>query len=75
MFKKVDMYIVICDRCGKNASEDNEYSDLESFVWADKEAAWDDAREGDYEEINDKHYCSDCWVSDEDGELAVRGEK
>jgi hypothetical protein len=66
MIKEVTMYTVICDRCGKDASEDG------GSCWGSPEDAVEVACEdllllGTYMAIEGKHYCGDCvmWNDDE----------
>lgn len=62
MIKEVTMYTVICDRCGKDACEGQEYS-----CWEDEFAAREMCCHDDWHEINDKDYCPACvtWNADE----------
>ena len=61
--QEVTMYRIRCDRCAACAQDKGDF-----YAWADAEQAWDDAANGDWNEIDDKHYCPDCveWTEDED---------
>jgi len=65
-FKKVEMFTVICDRCGLNAFEHTEFSG-----WCDKYQALDEAEGEDFVEIDSKHYCNDCWEWDSKDENQI----
>lgn len=68
MIKEKTMFTVICDRCGKDALEESEFS-----CWNDNNAAIDDAVDNhDYLHEGDKHYCPDCYGYDEDGEVILK---
>jgi hypothetical protein len=66
-FKPFTYYKCVCDRCGCNDSDDSLYS-----AWSDTEGAWWEAECSDWAEIDDKHYCPDCWECDEDGEAIIK---
>lgn len=55
MIKPVTMYSVICDRCGKLFEADD------SVAWTDKQSARFYALESEWKEIDNKHYCPDCY--------------
>ncbi len=55
MIKPVITYSVVCDRCGKNFEADG------CIAWTDKQSAIFYALESEWEEIGDKHYCTDCY--------------
>ena len=59
MIKPVTMYSVICDRCGKI------YRDDSIIAWSDEGTAKEQALESEWVEIEDKHYCPDCYEFDE----------
>lgn len=65
-FEEVKMYTVKCDNCGVDAFENTEFS-----CWNDEDVAWTMAEEEDWQEIEDKHICPDCWEWSEDGEEIV----
>lgn len=67
MIKKIEMYTVICDNCGKDSAEGEEYS-----CWNDADFAIDNAIEKDWIEKDDKHYCNDCFTWNDDDELVLR---
>ena len=56
MIKPVTMYSVICDRCGKIYDRDDSI-----IAWSDEGTAKEQALESEWVEIEDKHYCPDCY--------------
>ncbi len=65
MIKEVTMYTVICDNCGADVNKDQEYS-----CWGDRGYARDFAVDADWVEVDDKHYCDQCFSYD-DGNLVI----
>lgn len=61
MLKKVEMYTVICDGCGVDAFEREEFS-CYHLDFALEEAI----EEQNYMEINEKHYCENCYEYDDE---------
>ena len=59
MIKQVIYYDIICDRCGKSFSEESE------MCYTDKDSALMVAEQSEWIDINDKHYCPDCYELDE----------
>ena len=57
MIKPVTMYSVICDRCGKTFID--EFNGI--VAWSDEGTAKEQALESEWVEIEDKHYCPDCY--------------
>ena len=55
MYRPIKMYQIVCDRCG-NVFEG---TDTHSALFADK--CFDIANYSDWEEIDGKHYCPDCY--------------
>lgn len=66
MIKPIEMYKVICDRCGADAFEDDVYS-----CWNSKGIAREMASNFDWVAIDDKDYCTDCYYLDETDEYVV----
>jgi len=64
------MFTVICDNCGKDSSEDCDYS-----AWNDQDYAWDCAKEDDWIEVENKHYCNDCYSFDDNDNLLIKFKK
>lgn len=56
MIKPVTMYSVVCDRCGKTYNENDGV-----IAWLDEGTARGQALESEWIEIEDKHYCPDCY--------------
>ena len=56
MIKPVTMYSVVCDRCGKTYNENDGV-----IAWLDEGTARGQALELEWIEIEDKHYCPDCY--------------
>lgn len=67
MLKVTKVYSYICDRCGKDSANDQE-----NVGWNDKGYAWECAADDDWEQIDDKEYCPDCYERDDDDELIVK---
>lgn len=61
------MYTVICDNCGHDSNENGEYSG-----WSDSSYAVDVAKDCEFEEIDDKHYCPNCYEYDDDDKLIIK---
>lgn len=68
MIKEVKMYTVICDNCGKDALEGDEYS-----CWSEPFAASEIADEKGWHIDNTENlaYCPDCWEYDDDDNLVI----
>ena len=67
MIKEVKMFTVICDNCGKDCFENQEYS-----CWGDELYAEDIAIEAGYLKEDDEHYCQDCFSYDENDKLVIK---
>ena len=63
MIKEVIVYTVICDKCGKANAENSGHCG-----WTDKSYALDEALDYEWEMIDNKHYCPDCYEYDEDAD-------
>ena len=59
--KQMEMFTVICDRCGVDANEDADYS-----CWGGSEIAREMADNDDWKFIDGKDYCFSCVEFDED---------
>lgn len=74
MIKEVIMYTIICDGCGKDVCEGDEYS-----AWNDAGYVGDMAREENWIEHDDydgtQHYCPDCYEYDDDDNLVIHKKK
>ena len=66
MIKEVTMYTVVCDNCGKDVNEWEEYS-----CWNDAHFAQEIAMEADWIKEGDKHYCPDCFSYDDNDNLII----
>lgn len=53
-------YGVKCDRC------ERVYEECDFSFWDDKSSAIENAMENDWVEINNKHYCPNCYERDEE---------
>lgn len=62
MIKEVKMYSVVCDRCGKTFID--EFNGI--AAWLDEGTAKEQAMESEWAEIDDKHYCPDCYELDDE---------
>ena len=61
------MFTVICDNCGADANSNCEYS-----CWNDKDIAIEMAKECNWIEEKDKHYCDNCWGYDDNDNIVLR---
>jgi len=68
MIKEVTMFTLVCDNCGKDVNEDTDFS-----CWNDKGVLKELADDQCWVEVEDKHYCHDCYIYDENDEILVRG--
>jgi hypothetical protein len=68
--KKVEMFTVICDNCGKSADEGSEYS-----CWNEDTFAEVIAMESGWLAENDLHYCPDCFDYDDEDNLVIKTQK
>lgn len=68
MIKEKRMFTVICDRCGADALAESEYS-----CWESEDVAIDDAVDNwDYQIIDGKHFCPECWTWSDDEEIIIK---
>lgn len=67
MIKKVEMFTIICDNCGKDGLEDSDFA-----AYNDKDIVKEMVHEEDWQEIEGKDYCPDCYVENTTtGEMSV----
>jgi hypothetical protein len=67
MYKPITMYQIVCDKCGKTFDGTDTCSGLFSNTQTDI------SDYSDWEEINGKHYCPDCYeVEIIDGKYNVK---
>lgn len=67
MIKEVIMYTVICDNCGKNSGDGQDFA-----AWGDKQWAEDTTIDTGWVEHEGKHYCDDCYFYNIDDELILK---
>lgn len=67
--KKIEMYTVICDVCGKDSADRSEFAG-----WNDKSYAEDIADCASFAKEGDNHYCSDCFEYDDDDNLIIKNQ-
>lgn len=60
MIKQVNMYAITCDGCGKTFSADD------IVAWVDVCTAREQALDSEWQEIDGKHYCPDCYEYSEE---------
>lgn len=66
MLQPVDAYRVICDGCGTDCFQDDEFA-----FWEGAEVAVEMAENADWKVCDDKHYCTNCLVWDDDADEFV----
>ena len=64
--KKIEMFTIICDGCGKDVNSDTAWS-----CWSDVENNEEIRQEEGWEKIGDKHYCTDCFEIDDNDEIVL----
>lgn len=64
MFEPVEMFTVICDGCGADIFKDSEFE----YCCMSKESCNEEISEQNWEEIEDNHYCPNCYEENEDGD-------
>lgn len=69
MIKEVKMFTIVCNICGRDANEGDEFA-----AWTEIDPTYDNAENsGWYMEKHDEdiHYCMNCHSFDEDDNLVV----
>lgn len=70
MIKQVTMFRLLCDNCGADVNEGQEYS-----CWNDKDYAKDVAMQANWIKEGDKHYCPKCFSYADNGlQLPAEGD-
>ena len=69
MIKKVKMFTVICDNCGCDAGEDQDFSCYGNTIFAESAAM-----ESEWLKEGKKHYCPDCFSYDNGNKLLLKKE-
>ena len=72
MIKEITAYTIICDRCGTDLMEHDEfigYSDKQGTIETAENSEWQIIK--DEETCTDKHSCPDCWEWDADEENII----
>jgi len=68
MIREIPMYVVVCDRCGKNSGEDFIF-----LAWHTQADAIHYAKEEDFWiELDGKHYCEECYDFDDVDEIFLK---
>ncbi len=67
--EKVEMFTVVCDNCKKDIGSESEYS-----CWNDSQYSEECATESGWHKEDDKHYCVECHLIDEDDNLIIHEE-
>lgn len=60
------MYTVVCDNCGVDVNEGQEYS-----CWNDKGYAQEIAMESEWIKEGGEHYCPKCYTYDDEDNLII----
>ena len=66
MIKEVKMFTVVCDNCGKDCNEGQDYS-----CWNDESYALDVAMESNWERVDGKHICPLCYSYGDNDEIII----
>lgn len=67
MYKKVSMWTVVCDGCGKDLNERAEIA-----AWKEKEANVLDCEAQGWLIMGDVHYCPNCYYFDIDDNIVFK---
>lgn len=70
MFTPIQSFILCCDNCNESYENGNGFG-----IFADKDAAKDDAVDDGWYDDGDKHYCPKCFTIDDDDKLIVKRNK
>ena len=68
MITTEQMFGIVCDNCKECFCDDS----TGFAFYSTKEFVLDQAKEGDWEVVNEKHYCPDCWSHDDDGNVMLQ---
>lgn len=68
MIKTVEMYTVLCDNCGKDFCDGEEFG-----AWSEPDFVTDSAEESGWHFEDDKHYCPECFSWDDNDEFVLNG--
>ena len=67
MLKEVTMYTLICDKCGKDAFSETEFS-----CWNEPAFCETIAEQDGWHCMGNVHYCQDCYSFDDNGNLIIK---
>jgi len=67
MFSPVECFILSCDNCQEHFENYNGFG-----IFADKDAAREDAEEDGWYRDGEKHYCPKCHTIDDEDNLIVK---
>jgi len=67
MIKEIKMFTIICDNCGKDVCDGEEFS-----CWNDEGYVKDCASDADWVEHNNGDYCPNCYEYDDNDELIFK---
>ena len=70
MIKEITMFTVICDNCGADSNDGNEYS-----CYGDSGYAHECAMDSNWISEGDKDYCPDCFTYDDDDNLVINEDR
>ena len=63
--KKFEMQTAICDNCKNDVLGDSDFSCVDSDYLQDT------LSEANWQKIDDKHYCEDCWSYDDNDNIVL----
>jgi hypothetical protein len=67
MIKTIVIFTVICDNCGKDVCDTDQYSG-----WDDIDYMEQVAQEDNWLQQDDKHYCQECYSYDDEDNLIIK---
>ena len=67
MVKEFATYTIICDNCGKDVCDGDDYSG-----YGDLGSIEDIAMDCGWTEQDGKHYCDDCWSYDDNDNIVLK---
>jgi hypothetical protein len=67
MIKEFKCYSAVCDNCKTDIHKDHDVSGYDDLGYIHEVM-----NDGNWKEINDKHYCDDCWYYDDEDNILIK---